>query len=85
MMFPSLGKYDTSTTYKDANLLHNLITGRSMTGVIHFLNGTPKDWFAKKQGRVETSTYGSEFVAARIATEYMMDLKLTLRYLGVPI
>ena len=29
--------------------------------------------------------YGSEFVTARTAVEQIMDLRLTLRYLGVPI
>ena len=31
------------------------------------------------------ATYGSEFVAAKTATEQNMDLRHTLRYLGVPI
>ena len=31
------------------------------------------------------ATYGSEFVAAKTATEQIMDLTYTLRYLGVPI
>jgi len=34
---------------------------------------------------VETATYGSEYVAARTATEQIIDLRNTLRYLGVPI
>jgi hypothetical protein len=34
---------------------------------------------------VETARYGSEFVAARLATEQIMDLMYTLRSLGVPI
>jgi hypothetical protein len=34
---------------------------------------------------VETATYGSEFVAARVATDHIIDLRTTLRYLGVPI
>ena len=34
---------------------------------------------------METATYGSEFVAAKTATEQIMDLRYTLRYLGVPI
>ena len=33
---------------------------------------------------VKTTTYGSEFVAAKAATEQIMDLRNTLRYLGVP-
>ena len=34
---------------------------------------------------VETAKYGSEFVAARIATDQIIDLRTTLRYLGVPV
>ena len=79
-----LGNTIDTTTYVDANLLHDLITGRS-TGIIHLFNKTPGDWFTKKQNTVETSTFGSEFVAARTATEQIMDLRLTLRYMGVPV
>jgi hypothetical protein len=62
---PPLGKLVIFTHYVDANLYHNVLTGRSVTGVLHFLNGTPIDWFSKKQATVESATYGSEFVAAR--------------------
>ena len=34
---------------------------------------------------MEAATYGSEVVAAKTAAEQMMDLRKTLRYLGVPI
>jgi hypothetical protein len=34
---------------------------------------------------VETATYGSEFVAARVCVEQSIDLRNTLRFLGVPI
>jgi hypothetical protein len=82
---PPLGKEVTITTYLDANLHHDMITGRSVTAVLHFLNMTPIDWFSKRQPTVETATYGSEFVAAKTATEQIIDLRTTLRYLGVPI
>ena len=36
-----------TSTYCDANLLHNLVTGRSATGILHFFNQTPTDWFSK--------------------------------------
>jgi hypothetical protein len=72
-------------TYEDANHYHDMITGRAVTGILHMLNGTPVDWFSKRQDSVETATYGSEFVAACIATEQVIDLQTTLRYLGVPI
>jgi hypothetical protein len=75
----------TTTTYVDANLYHCLMTGRSVTGIIHILNKTAIEWFTKKQGTVETTIYGSEFVAARTDMEQLMDLSKSLRYLGVPI
>ena len=80
-----LGKSVTTTTTLDANLLHCLATGASLTACLHFCNQTPTDWYSKKQATVETATYGSKFVAAKTATEQIMDLRYTLRYLGVPI
>ena len=62
----------------DANLIHCLATGKSLTGCLI-------DWYPKKQATVETATYGSEFVAAKTATEQIMDIRQTLRYLGAPI
>ena len=53
--------------------------------VLHFINTTPVDWCLKRQATVKTATYGSEFVAAKTATEQIRDLRNTLRYLGVPI
>jgi hypothetical protein len=81
----SLGKEVTITTYVDANLSHDWTTGHAVTGTLDFLNGTPIDWFSKRQNTVETTTYGSEFVAARIATDQIIDKCMTLRYLGVSI
>ena len=79
-----LGKAVTITTM-DANLNHCLATGKSLTGCLHFVNKTPVDWYSKRQATVETATYGSEFVAAKTATEQNMDIRQTLRYLGAPI
>ena len=80
-----LGKPVILTHYVDANLYHCMLTGRSVTGILHLINGTPIDAFSKKQSTVETATYGSKFVAARTCVEQIMDLRHTLRYLGVPI
>ena len=82
---PPLGKPVTLTHYVDANLLHDILTGRSVTACLHFMNGTPIDWYSKKMATVETATYGAEFVAAKTCVEQIIDLQNTLRYLGVPI
>ena len=69
----------------DANLNYCLATGRSVTGCLHFVNHTPIDSYSKRQATVETATYGSEFVASKTATQQIIDLRHTLRYVGVPI
>ena len=62
--------------------------GGSAPGVVDGIlsvNKTPVVWYSKKQASVGTATYGSEFVAAKTATEQIMDIRHTLRYLGAPI
>ena len=81
----ALGNFVTITHYFDANLYHDKITGRSVTGILTLTNKTPMEWYSKKQATVETATYGSEFIAARICVDQAIDFRITLRYLGVPV
>ena len=80
-----LGNPVVHTTYVDANLVHDMTTGKSVTGIVHFVNKTIIHSYTKKQPLVESATYGSEFMAARTATEPIIELRATLRYLGVGI
>ena len=80
-----LGKPVVTSSYYDANLMHCLVTGRAMTGVMHFVNQTLIDTYSKRQATVATATFGSEFVAAKQCTEQVIELRNSLRYLGVPI
>ena len=80
-----LGKFVTLTHFVDANLLHDLATGCSVTGIVHLANQFVIDTYSKKQATVETATYGSEFVAARTCVEQIIDIRTLLRYLGVPL
>ena len=80
-----LGKAVTTVTYTNANLYHDMLTGRSVTGILHFCNQTLVDWYSKRQATVETATFGSEFTAARISVDQIIDMRTTLRYLGVPV
>jgi hypothetical protein len=83
---PPLGKNVKTVSYVDANLMHCLnTTGRSVTRILHFLNGTPVDWYSKKMATVETATCGAKFVAARTCIEQLVDLRNTQRYMGVPL
>src|SRR5690348_17406994 len=80
-----LGQPVLTITYVDANLMHCSLTGRASTGILHLVNGTPVDWYSKRQSTVQSATYGSAFVAASIATDQIVDLQLTLGYLGIPV
>ena len=79
------GNLVRTLTYCDANLLHNMATGRSASGIQHFLNQTTIEWFSKCQNQVKSATYGSEFIVARQSVEQIIDLCYTLHILGIPI
>ena len=63
--------------------MHDMVTGRSVSVVLHSLNMAPIDWFSKRQNNVETAVYGSEFMAGRVAVEQIMEIRYMLRMLGV--
>ena len=57
------------TVFVDADHAGDRATRRSFTGILIYVNRAPIIWYSKKQNTVESSTFGSEFVAMRIATE----------------
>ena len=73
------------TMFVDAAHAGNLVNRRSHTGIIIFLNMAPITWYSKRQGTVEASTFGSEFVALRVGMEMNEGLRYKLRMMGVPI
>ena len=54
-------------------------------GIILMMNKTPVDWTSKRQATVETATYGSEIIAARVAVDQIIEWRYNLRMLGVPL
>jgi hypothetical protein len=50
----ALGKHVTLTHYVDANLFHDIITGRSVTRILHLVNKTPIDWYSKKRAKLRS-------------------------------
>ena len=70
--------------YVDADHAGDTITRRSRTGFIVFLNNSPIYWCSKKQNSVETSSFGSEFMAMKHCCEYVRGLRIKLRLMGIP-
>ena len=71
--------------FVDADHAGNLITHCSQSGILIFVNRAPIIWYSKHQNTVETSTFGSEFVAMRIAVELIKSLRYKLRMFSKPI
>ena len=61
------------------------MTRRSKSGILLYLNSAPIMWYSKRQNTVESSTFGSEFVALRISTDLVISLRYKLRMFGIPI
>jgi hypothetical protein len=73
------------TSIYDASHAPCLVTRRLVTGIVLLLNNFIFRCTSKRQNTIETSTYGAEMVAGRLAVEQVMDLRYKLRMLGVPV
>ena len=74
----ALGKSVHTTCFVDANHAGNVVTLRSHTGILIYVMNAPIIWFSKKQNTAESSTFGSEFVALRIARDVIVALRYKL-------
>ena len=73
------------TIFVDADHARDKVTCRSVSGILVLVNNTVVVTFSKRQTTVESSTYGSELVAARLARDQAVELIYTLQMIGVPI
>ena len=72
-----------SSIQVDADHAHDLVTRRSLTGLIAFIGSTPVLWISKRQGAIAASTYAAEFYALRVATEEAVNIRYMLRAFGI--
>ena len=73
------------TTCYDANLAHDEVTRKSITGVIDLAIKKPIITRSKSQNTVETSTFGVDFNAGRTATDNSIEVRCMLGSLGVTV
>lgn len=79
------GQPVTMSAFVDADHAGCQATRRSYTGVLIYLNRAPILWHSKRQNTVEASTFGSEFIAMRIAIEMIEGLRYKLRMMGIEV
>jgi hypothetical protein len=71
--------------FVDSDHAGEALTRRSRTGYLIYINMSPILWHSKKQGTVETSVFGAEFVAMKAATEAARGLRYKLRMMGIEV
>jgi hypothetical protein len=69
----------------DADHASDTVTRRSRTGFLVWCNSCLVNFLSKKQTSVETSSFGSEFVAMKQCCEYLRGLRYKLRMMGIPV
>ena len=69
----------------DADHASDTVSRRSRTGLLIYLNCALVYWWSKKQTSVESSSFGSEFVAIKQCCEYIRGLRYKLRMMGIPV
>jgi hypothetical protein len=79
------GQSITMPCFVDADHVGCRVTRRSHTGVLIFINRAPILWYSKRQNTVESSTFGSEFVAMKTAVEQIEGLRYKLRMMGIEV
>jgi hypothetical protein len=78
------GQGFTMSAKVDADHASDTVTRRLRTGFLVFLNCVLVCWSSKKQASVESSSFGSEFIAMKQCCEYIRGLCYKLRMLGIP-
>ena len=66
------------TCFKDVDHAHDILTRRSVTGILLLIDDKPVKCISKRQKTVEMSTYGSELVAAKQAIELILEYRYML-------
>ena len=78
------GQGFTIRAFVGADHATDSLTRKSRTGFLVYLNSSPIFWLSKKQTGVETSSFGSEFVAMKLCVEYLRGLRYKLQMMGIP-
>ena len=79
------GNMVSTHCFVDSDHAGDKVTRRSQTGILIFDNRAPILLYRKRQNTVETSTFGSEFIAMKTKVEQVKSLRYKLCMFGVPL
>ena len=69
----------------DADHASDTVSRQSRTGFLLYLKCALVYWWSQKQTSVESSSFGSEFMALKHCCEYICGLRYKLRMMGIPV
>ena len=69
--------------FVDSDHAGDKVSCRSRSGFLIYMNTALVQWFSKKQSTVETSVFGTEFVAMKQGIDALRGLRYKLRMIGV--
>jgi hypothetical protein len=79
------GQSVSMSCFVDAVHVGCRVIRRLHNGVLIFVNRAPILWYSKRQNTVEASTFGSEFIASKVAVEMIEGLHYKLQMMGVQV
>ena len=71
------------SAHVDSDHAGDTVTRILRTGFFIYCNNAIVYWMSKKQGSIETSSFGSEFLAMKYCTEYIQGIKFKLHIMGI--
>ena len=71
------------SAYVDSKHDGDTVTIIPRTGFFIYCKNALVYWTSNKQGSIETSSFGSEFVAMKVCTEYIWGLKFKFHMMGI--
>ena len=80
-----LGEAVQLTCFVDASFAPDLVSFRSRTGVMLYVNRGLINFLSRRQNSIETSTFGAEYMALKTGLEMTIGLRYKLAMMGVPI
>ena len=84
-MLEPLGEPVSTSTFYDSEHALNFITSISYTGILLFVCNGPIKAFSKQHNNFKSSTFGSELVALRISRVIIVEFRIKLESIGVPL
>ena len=84
-MPPPRGCAVSTHYFIDSEHATDKVTRISQTGLLLFVNHAPVVWNSKRQNTVETTTFGSEFIAMKTVVEQIEALQYKLKMFDIPI